>query len=114
MIEAQEVLSRIWTDLLARLVTLDAVWALDNINAANTYGVSLAGNGLLSDAPGKENQVTLRAQVQLKTSSCVSSLIFSRLILPVLFAASNAGAAPRCRPRDCASSSSWAPPPRRS
>jgi hypothetical protein len=53
--------------------TLDVVWALDELNAfafTNTpagtpSATSGAGSGLLPDAPGEDNQVVLRAQVQL-------------------------------------------------
>jgi phosphate-selective porin OprO/OprP len=52
-------------------LTLDAVWALDPVTNGNTLGfvgssgTGLSGVGLLGDAAGQENQVAIRAQVQL-------------------------------------------------
>ena len=56
--------------------TLDVVWALDPLTPASTFGGApftvgagpnggLGSQGLLSDAHGESNQVTLRAQFQL-------------------------------------------------
>lgn len=55
----------------AARISVDAVWALNNINSANTLdfagpsGTGLSGLGLLADAPNRENQVVVRAQIQL-------------------------------------------------
>lgn len=45
--------------------TADVVYALNNINSANTMGVGLSGLGLMTDQPGKSDQVVGRVQVQL-------------------------------------------------
>ncbi|MCC7191181.1 MAG: hypothetical protein IT444_00240 [Phycisphaeraceae bacterium] len=45
--------------------TLDAVWAMSNINSVNTLGVGISGTGLLPDASGEDDQVVIRGQVQL-------------------------------------------------
>ena len=46
--------------------TLDAVWALDPIPSSDDLGgISTGGLGLKKDAPGEDNQVTVRAQGQV-------------------------------------------------
>ncbi len=45
--------------------TLDAVCVLNNLNSASVLGTGLDGIGLLTDDPGKTDQVALRAQFQL-------------------------------------------------
>lgn len=49
----------------AAKLTVDAVWAINNVNSANTFGTSLSGVGLLTDDLHQENQVVVRAQFQL-------------------------------------------------
>ena len=45
--------------------TVDAMMALNNINAGNTFNTGLAGLGLLTDESGRKSQIVIRAQFQL-------------------------------------------------
>jgi hypothetical protein len=45
--------------------TLDAIWAINNVNAGDTFGTSLAGTGMLIDEANRRGQVVIRAQFQL-------------------------------------------------